>query len=159
MSKINVGDVVSRNSYKNDILFSVKRIIRTKDGDIVLLKGILERIEADCVIEDLKIVDKEEYHKALQKLEDRLESRLESKQNRNYQIAILTKNRKTQEKIVTGRILHLDGDKRYSEKSYRYYKKLGLNAIVKNIPEYKQPRVVYYLLKTYNPDILIVTRS
>ena len=28
---------------------------------------------------------------------------------------------------------------------------------MKNIPEYKQPRVVYNLLKTYNPDILVIT--
>lgn len=38
-----------------------------------------------------------------------------------------------------------------------YYKKLGLNAVVKNIPEYKQPSEVYKLLKIYNPDILIIT--
>ena len=34
---------------------------------------------------------------------------------------------------------------------------MGLYAIVKNIPEYRQPRVVYKLLKTYKPDILIIT--
>ena len=33
--------------------------------------------------------------------------------------------------IQTGRILHLDGDRRYSEKTARHYKKMGLNAIVK----------------------------
>ena len=59
--------------------------------------------------------------------------------------------------MVTGKILHLDGDKKYSEKSYRYYRKLGLNAIVKNIPEYKQPKVVYHLLNIYKPDILVIT--
>ena len=62
-----------------------------------------------------------------------------------------------QEKIITGKILHLDGDRKYSEKSYIYYKKIGLNAIVKNIPEYKQPRVVYNLLEAYRPDILVIT--
>ena len=36
-------------------------------------------------------------------------------------------------------------------------KKSGLSAIVKNIPEYKQPRAVYRLLKIYKPDILIIT--
>jgi len=38
-----------------------------------------------------------------------------------------------------------------------YYKKLGLNAIVKNIPERKQPKVVYELLDYYKPDILVIT--
>lgn len=59
--------------------------------------------------------------------------------------------------IISGKILHLDGDKKYSEKAYNYYRKTGLNAIVKNIPESKQPQMVYYLLEVYKPDILVVT--
>ena len=59
--------------------------------------------------------------------------------------------------IYTGKILHLDGDKKYSEKSYRYYKHLGLQAIVKNIPENQQYTMVTGLLTKYKPDILIVT--
>ena len=57
----------------------------------------------------------------------------------------------------TGKILHLDGDRRYSEKSYKHYKKLGLEAIVKNIPENRQPKIVYKLLEHYKPDILVIT--
>ena len=34
---------------------------------------------------------------------------------------------------------------------------MGLDAVVKNIPEYKQPKVVYDLLSKYNPDILVIT--
>ena len=34
---------------------------------------------------------------------------------------------------------------------------MGLDAIVKNIPEYKQPKLVYNLLNIYNPDILVIT--
>lgn len=66
-------------------------------------------------------------------------------------------DRKNQERTVTGKILHLDGDRKYSQKSYMYYRKFGLNAIVKNIPEHRQPYEVYRLLKIYNPDILIIT--
>lgn len=58
---------------------------------------------------------------------------------------------------TTGKILHLDGDRKYSEKSLKYYQKMGLNAIVKNIPENKQPKIVYNLLKLYHPDILVIT--
>ena len=57
----------------------------------------------------------------------------------------------------TGKILHLDGDRKYSEKAFKYYQKTGLIAIVKNIPEYKQPQLVYNLLSYYKPDILVVT--
>lgn len=34
---------------------------------------------------------------------------------------------------------------------------MGLNAIVKNIPENKQPQLVIPMLSKYNPDILIIT--
>ena len=57
----------------------------------------------------------------------------------------------------TGKILHLDGDRKYSEKAYRHYKKMKINAVVKNIAEYRQPKNVYRLLEHYNPDIVIVT--
>ena len=58
---------------------------------------------------------------------------------------------------ITGKILHLDGDRKYSQKAFKYYKKTGLTAIVKNIPEYEQPKLVNHLLLEYNPDILIIT--
>ena len=66
-------------------------------------------------------------------------------------------NTKTRESEVTGKILHLDGDRYYSEKSYNYYKKMGVNAVVKNISENRQPILVYNLLKYYKPDILVIT--
>lgn len=34
---------------------------------------------------------------------------------------------------------------------------MGLNAVVKNIPESKQPQMVIPLLSKYNPEILIIT--
>lgn len=58
---------------------------------------------------------------------------------------------------ATGKILHLDGDRKYSKKAERYYNKMRLNAIVKNIAEYRQPRVVYKLLEYYRPDIIVIT--
>ncbi len=56
-------------------------------------------------------------------------------------------------------ILHLDGDKRYTQKSERYYNKLGLKAIVKNVPENKQPQVIGSLVRKYEPDIVVITRT
>ena len=66
---------------------------------------------------------------------------------------------KARTKVRTGRILHLDGDKKYSEKSSIYYKKMGLKAIVRNIPENRQANVVNTLIDQYKPDILVVTRT
>ena len=52
------------------------------------------------------------------------------------------KIRDTRNTVANGLILHLDGDKRYTQKSQKYYNKLGLRAIVKNIPENRQPQVI-----------------
>lgn len=107
------------------------------------------------------MIPKENVKTYLKNKEEELNKKIEKsrieQENKNYKIGILMKNTRSKEKIVTGKILHLDGDKKYSEKSFHYYKKLELNAIVKNIPEYKQPKVVYQLLRVYQPDILVVT--
>lgn len=150
MCEIKKGDIVSRNSYENDIIFYVKRVLKLSNGQkIAILKGIDTRIEADAPIEDLKMLDKEEQSRCDKILEQRIEAQIKrekkEKENRRKQI------------IYTGKILHLDGDKRYSDKSVMYYKKMGLKAVVKNIPENKQPKVVYRLLTIYNPDILVIT--
>lgn len=160
MNRIKKGDVVARKSYGKDIIFTVKNIINTKKEKIAILKGFIDRIEADSSIEDLEIVDKQIIAKKQADLHYKLNDKIiKEKENRgeDYRIGIVTPSSRNKEKIVTGKILHLDGDKKYSQKSYYYYKKLGLNAIVKNIPEYRQPRVIYKLLQAYNPDILVIT--
>ena len=53
--------------------------------------------------------------------------------------------------------MHLDGDRRYGVKSSMYYRKMGLRAVVRNVPEFRQSDIVNPLIDRYNPDILIVT--
>ena len=148
MNEIKKGNIVTRNSYGNDIYFYVKRVLKlTNKKSIVILKGIDVRIEADAPIEDLKIVTKKEY----KNIEKEFDKKIIRKIEEQYI------NRRTKEYIYTGKILHLDGDKKYSEKSMIYYRKMGLNAIVRNIPENKQPKVMNKYLAIYNPDILVIT--
>ncbi len=161
MNDIKKGDIVVRKSYGKDIIFRVINILNKPEEKIAVLNGVIERIEADSKIADLELVDKQKVKDILRKMDSKIEKRIEkSKQqweDRNYRIGVVTNQTRAKEKIITGKILHLDGDRKYSEKSYRYYRKLGLNAIVKYIPEYRQPRVVYQLLESYNPDILVIT--
>lgn len=161
MNDIKKGDIVVRKSYGKDIIFRVINILNKPEEKIAVLNGVIERIEADSKIVDLELVDKQKVKDILRKMDSKIENRIEkSKQqweDRNYRIGVVTNQTRAKEKIITGKILHLDGDRKYSEKSYRYYRKLGLNAIVKYIPEYRQPRVVYQLLESYNPDILVIT--
>ncbi len=157
MKKIKKGDIVARKSYGKDIIFYVKRIIKTVNGEIAILYGLIKRIEADSRLDDLEILDKEVIKKRLEKEDEKINNRAYKRKD-EYKIGIISnENTRLKEKIITGKILHLDGDRRYSQKSYNYYKKVGLNAIVKNVPEYRQPKEVYRLLKIYNPDILIIT--
>lgn len=161
MRKIKKGDIVGRKSYGKDVIFVVKNIIETRKNKIAILRGLVDRIEADSYIEDLELIEnkviKDNMKRLDEKVNDRLKQSIGLQKDNNYKIGIVTGNKRTQEKLMTGKILHLDGDKKYSEKSYRYYRKLGLDAIVKNIPEYRQPKVVYNLLQIYKPDILVIT--
>lgn len=148
MHEIKKGDIVSRNSYGNDIIFSVVRIMKNETR-IALLKGIDVRIEADALLTDLQIVSREEQIKREKELEQRILTMIEKEKK--------SKDNRRKEIIHTGRILHLDGDRKYSEKSKMYYRKMGLNAVVRNVPEYKQSQVINKLLIIYNPDILVIT--
>ena len=148
MHEIKKGDIVSRNSYGNDIIFSVVRIMKNETR-IALLKGIDVRIEADAPLTDLQIVSREEQIKREKELEQRILTMIEKEKK--------SKDNRRKEIIHTGRILHLDGDRKYSEKSKMYYRKMGLYAVVRNIPEYKQSQVINKLLMIYNPDILVIT--
>ena len=153
MRKIKKGDIVGRKSYNKDILFIVERIIETTSGNsIAILKGIDIRIQADSELEDLEIIDA---NTVLQKEKENNKRFEETIKKSKYLTEILTK--RSQKVIYTGRILHLDGDKRYSEKSSVFYKKMGLKAFVKNISENRQANVVNELLYRYKPDILVIT--
>ena len=159
MNKIKKGDVVGRKSYGNDIIFEVKKILKIKENRIAILKGITYRIEASAPLEDLELIKKQKVANNIRNLENRLEDRINKSSKTENKGAFFKRHYfKSNEKMYrTGLILHLDGDRKYSEKSYRYYKSVGLNAIVKNIPENKQYMVVTSLLIKYKPDILIVT--
>ena len=142
--QVKKGDIVGRYSYSSDILFFVDKIIKiNKNEKIAILKGLNIRIEADAPVEDLRKFDAKEAEELIRGIEKKSYKQIANNHNNTLE--------------YTGKILHLDGDKRYSEKTARYYKKMGLNAIVRNIAESKQPQMVVPLLSKYMPDILIIT--
>ena len=149
--KIKKGDIVGRISYGKDVFFIVDNILKTRlNNEFAILKGLNIRIMADSPTEDLELISKNDILNSIKCSEIDLEERIKISKNK-------IENTLKRQKIYTGKILHLDGDRKYSEKSARYYSKIGLNAIVKNIAENKQSKVVIPLLNKYNPDILIIT--
>lgn len=145
MKMIKKGDIVSRRSYSNDILFYVEKVVDIKKrGKFAVLKGITIRIEADAPIDDLCFPSEKQIRDNFKNIDDKIE------------MIDVRDNRKT---IKYGKILHLDGDKKYSEKTEAYYRKRGLNYIVRHVMEFRQPIIVRGLLQRFKPDILVITRS
>ncbi len=158
MNKIKKGDIVGRISYGKDIAFVVERIIKLQNGEaFAILKGLTIRVQADSSLEDLELMNLKQIEQHERNLEEEVEKRIQKYAKKEVEIKEEKHFFREKAIIYTGKILHVDGDKRYSEKSNRYYKKIGLNAIVKNVTERKQPFVVGNLLQRYKPDILILT--
>ena len=165
MSKFKKGDIVGRISYNKDVLFEITKIIKTSNNKkIMILKGITERIEADSPEEDLEIINKRIIEDRIKNFDEKMTSRIEQCLknpkycvNRAKNIFDFMQEKRGIRTINTGKILHLDGDKRYTEKSMKYYKSLGLNAVVKNVAENRQPLVIRNLLERYEPDVLVLT--
>ena len=92
-----VGDYVTRKSYNNDIVF---KVIDIRDN-IYYLKGVNFRLYADSPKEDLVVC------------EDNLDSDKFSPSIDDYRD--LDRNEYF---YLPGKILHIDGDEEYLEKSY-----------------------------------------
>ena len=130
-----VGDLVTRKSYNNDIVF---KIIAFND-EYYLLKGVFVRLFADSPKEDLKIyVDSDD---------DDFIPEIEGYRN-------LERNEYF---YLPGRILHIDGDSDYLEKCMKFYKKNKLKAFGIYSKSDDLVSVVEQNLEKYNPDILVVT--
>ena len=67
MNHIKKGSIVVRKSHLRDVIFKVVKIFKTDNNTIALLRGLIERVEADSPIDDLELVNpkvvKEAYDK------------------------------------------------------------------------------------------------
>ena len=112
--KFRKGDIVGRLSYNKDIVFTVSNIIKCRNQDIAILKGLVTRIEADSPLDDLELIDNNRVINLLDSFEKELEK---SKKN----LVNVQNNMFKRYYQHYGRILHLDGDRKYSEKSQKVY--------------------------------------
>ena len=134
-----IGDFVTRNSYNNDILFT---IIDIKD-DIAYLKGIDVRLYADSSLGDLEEADVD----------------YDTNKDRNdaKKIKDMLNLDRSEYFYLPGKILHIDGDKDYLRRCIDFYKDMHLEAYGVNLDEDDFSKEITSCLEKYNPDILVIT--
>ena len=136
----NVGDLVTRNSYNNDIVF---KIIDIKDNKVIL-EGINVRLVADSSVDDLK------------KCDDCIEEVCDDNEVFD-RLVDLSKLNRDEYFYLPGKILHIDADKEYLNRCMKFYKKMDILSYGFVIEEKDVPRKIYSYLSEINPDIVVIT--
>lgn len=135
--EFNVGDLVTRKSYKNDVVFKIVSI----DSDTVYLKGVNIRLVADADISDL-LKNNSDVEKEKEFL-SRVETSCSLNRNDYF--------------YLPGKILHIDSDVDYLNRCLEYYKKLNVWAMGINENEEDVPKRIKDLLDEYKPNIVVIT--
>ena len=133
-----VGDLVTRNSHGNDIIF---KIVSINDG-LAELKGVNVRLLVDSDINDLSKYNDEDIEHEGDFLK-RIEEPLNLDRNDYF--------------YLPGKILHIDSDSDYLSRCLDYYDKyniwsMGINEKEENISEN-----IKDWLDKYKPNIVVIT--
>lgn len=131
-----VGDLVTRISYNNDIVFRIVDI----QNNIYYLKGTNVRLSADSPKEDLVKCDEEKINDGFLPI---LEEYRTLDRNEYF--------------YLPGKILHIDADNEYLEKCMNFYKKNKIKAYGVFLKEEDLKDNITKYLDMYNPDILVIT--
>ena len=123
------GDYVTRNSYKNDIVFKILFL----ENNIAILKGVDVRLSATANINDLT------HHEMIRSDEN------------NDNLPVVSGN------FLNGKVLHFDSDNEYLKRSMKLYEKYKVPAVGYRFNEFEMPEELEKLLKKHHPDILIIT--
>ena len=137
-----VGDLVTRNSYKNDTLFKITSIENAQ----AFLKGVDIRLYADSPVDDLKLFEYNE-EKSDNSNDDELVKE-------TSEILNLDRNSFF---YLPGKILHFDGDQEYLDRCMKFYKKMNVQAYGVVLKEDLMSLQIVKYLKELNPDIVIIT--
>ena len=103
--------MVLRISHNRDIIFIITKI----EDDIAYLEGIYVRLLADAPITDLELASNEDIRK-------------NDLKDKEYEQKIIDGVRR-KKGFITGKVVHIDGDKKYLDKCLNLYKKLNVYAV------------------------------
>ena len=133
----NIGDLVTRKSYDNDIVFEILKI----EDKIAYLKGKDIRLYADSFIEDLVFSNKY----------------IESDDESINKVRNVINLDRTEYFYLPGKILHIDGDDDYLERCMKFYKELNILSIGLKIKENNIAYEIRNCLDEFKPNILVIT--
>lgn len=133
----NIGDLVTRKSYDNDIVFEILKI----EDKIAYLKGKDIRLYADSFIEDLVFSNKY----------------IESDDESINKVKNVINLDRTEYFYLPGKILHIDGDDDYLERCMKFYKELNILSIGLKIKENNIAYEIRNCLEEFKPNILVIT--
>ena len=161
---MNLGDLVVRKSYGGDVTFRVEHIIQNR----AVIKGTEFRLLADSPINDLiqvpptRITElgQRAQIKAKESLTLLQKDRLEQSQ-RSLGVASGTWTQQVPKESahfeVPGKVLHLDGDPAYLNKSLSLYEQLRIPAEGHHVHESMMADTLHRLLPRVRPDIVVIT--
>ncbi|MDD6223527.1 MAG: sporulation peptidase YabG [bacterium] len=135
-----IGDIVTRESHDNDLIFKIIDIV----GDVAYLKGINIRLYADSSVEDLNKIQRSD-----QDVED--DRFILDKVDKEINLD------RSEFFYLPGKILHIDGDEDYLARCMKLYKKLNIMAYGLCLPEVDVKTEIHRYLEELNPDILVIT--
>lgn len=138
--QFDVGMLVSRVSYSNDVIFKIINI----DKDLYYLQGVNVRLKADSYSNDLVLVEEDE-----SSLHDDLEYLKQIKDEIDLD--------RDEYFYLPGKVLHFDGDKSYLERCLKFYKEANVVAYGIHIEESLLPSKINNYLDELNPDIIVIT--
>lgn len=138
--KFKVGDLVTRKSHGNDIIFQIISI----DYNSVVLKGVEVRLLADSSIDDLiKVIDDSDPYRCDRELTEQAMNTLNLDRSEYF--------------YLPGKILHIDADNNYLERCIKFYRDLRVEAYGVNLNEKEIEKNIAKKLEEYKPDILVIT--
>ena len=133
---LKVGDIVTRKSHNNDIVFKILAI----NNNVAILTGVNVRLSADASIDDLVISIKEIDDSEI--IERSIKDISFDRNNYFY---------------LPGRILHIDGDEEYLDRCMKFYENIGIKANGLCLKENEISLKIVSLIKEYRPDIIVIT--
>ena len=133
-----LGDLVTRISYKHDIVFKIVGI----EGNVVFLKGVDLRLYADSDMSDL-VNAKYSYNESDKEIIDANVRDIKLDRSQYF--------------YLPGKILHIDGDSEYLERCMSFYKNMNVKANGLALPEIEIADRIGELLTEYRPDIVVIT--